>query len=395
MTKVNCFCSGITFPNGEATNNRIIMIGKALVSEGIPYKVYINSEGNRNKMNTAPSGKIGQISYHHFNGSMQIGLPKWRRAFNFYLKGFVQTWKKVKELSRDPEQCIYLYSHGSLYNAWVSLLARWHGVKVVQEVNEWTEEVEAKPFVAFIYKKVMFRWAQGAMVISDNISTQVNRYKAPKSRLKTILLPVLADRDDWAALPKTVAPTFVWCGLIEGYFKDVAFMIKAFAQIHHQYPTHQLVICGKYKLSSLQKVEALCDDLGMPRDRVKLTGFISDEELQNTCLSATALVSPLWDDQRSKARFPTKISGFLFSGRPVLTCDVGEVGKYLTDCENALFFDAGNTEMLAEKMELAIKEPELSNSIGQQGRILALEKFDYRGYGPKLSDYFASLHHTL
>ncbi len=391
MIKVNCFASGITFPQGEATSNRIIMLGKALIDSGVPFRVYVNSEGNRIRLNQSVSGNESGIEYTHLNGSMALDLPKWKRAYNFFVKGFLNTRKTIKKLRKEEGNYIYLYSHGSLYNVWVSYLAFRHNIPVVQEVNEWKEEVEENPMVSFIYKKVMFRWAKGALVISDNIAQKVLQHSNPKNKLKTLLLPVLADRDDWKNRDLAIQKTFVWCGLVEGYYNDVEFIIKSFARIYTDHKEYRVVICGKHKPETATKVDLLTDSLGIPRESITLTGFISNEELFQTCQSATALLSPLWDDQRSKARFPTKVASFLFSERPLLTCDIGEVGKFLTDNENALFFEPGNEKMLSEKMKSVISNDRLAKDIGQAGRALALDKFDYHSYGSRLKTFFSDI----
>jgi len=388
MIKITCFCSGITFPHGEATNNRIMMIGKALQMKNVQMDIYVNSEGNRNQLNLQLEGSVNGLNYRHLNGSMAIGLSIWKRTYNYLLIGFFNAALVVKQLSKDRENTIYLYSQGSLFNVWISFLARLYTICVVQEVNEWKEDIDKRKLHAFIYKKMMFRWAKGAIVISNNIALQVQRHKASTKMMEILLLPVLADKNDWANHRHSVTKTFVWCGLIEGYFKDVMFMIGAFSRIHHQYPEYRLIICGKYKLETIGKVRDKLKSLDVPLEKVELTGFISNEDLVRYCQSATALISPLWDDQASAARFPSKIADFLFSGRPVLTCNIGEVGRFLQDRRTALFFLPSNEDDLADKMRKMIMETGLANAIGTEGMALANDKFDYRVYADKLFDFF-------
>jgi len=389
MIKVNCFCSGITFPYGEATNNRIIMVGKALLSAEVDFEVYINSEGNRNKLNDKLAGEFDGIQYRHLNGSMAIGLSIIKRILNFCLFGFINTFKTIRFLAKSDENVIYLYSHGTIFNLWVSLLGKIYKIPVVQEVNEWTEAVEEDFIQSFIYKKIMFRWAKGAIVISNNIVEQINKYKGNNNKLKTILLPILADKSDWSHKVSKVNKTFVWCGLIEGYFKDVVFLIESFALLHAKHPSYKLLICGKYKPETKIKITTLLASLDINPDSVELTGFISNEELISTCQTATALIAPLWDDQRSKARFPTKVASFLFSERPVLTCDIGEVGSFLSDQKTALFFKPGDEKMLMNLMESIITDPKLANTIGQNGKELAMQRFDNESYSVVLKEFFS------
>jgi glycosyltransferase involved in cell wall biosynthesis len=100
------------------------------------------------------------------------------------------------------------------------------------------------------------------------------------------------------------------------------------------------------------------------------------------------LISPLWNDQRSMARFPTKIASYLFAARPVLTCDVGETGKYLKDLENALFFEPGDESGLCQLMERCALDQSLANQIGREGYHLASGSFDFRRHSEKLNNLF-------
>lgn len=388
MITVNCFCSGTTFPNGEATNNRIIMIGKALRMKDCDLFVYANSEGNKNQFNTQREGTIDGITYQHLNKDMRLGLPRWKRIKNYFIVGFFNSFLVIRRLAKDRRNIIYLYSHGSIFNAWISILAHLYNVPVIQEVNEWNDDIEKSRLHAFIYKKIMFRWSKGAIIISDNIAVRIKEHLQPDKAFKMFMLPVLADKNDWIEIHQPVAKTFVWCGLIEGYFKDVLFMIDGFSLLHRQYPDYTLVICGKYKPETATKITAKLQACGMPSDRVQLTGFITNEQLVNYCQTATALIAPLWNDQASIARFPTKIASFLFSKRPIITCQVGEVGKHLTDGKTALFYKAADESDLAAKIRQVIDNPAMSDRIGEQGMKLAHDKLDYRAYANELVDFF-------
>lgn len=386
--KINCLCDGIGFPYGEATNNRIIMVGKALMAEGNSFHVYVNCKRSRNLLNKKVKGEFENIYFEHLNRSVKLDLPLWRNAINYFLIGFFNTFLLIHRLSKKENNAIYLYSHGTLFNMYVSLLAFVFGVPVIQEVNEWTEEVENDFFTAFVYKSVMFRWAKGTIAISENIIKELEKQQEKGQRFDIFYLPVLADKKEWQLTPLQVERQFTWCGLVDGYINDVFFLIKALSIVNEKYSSYKLIICGKYKQATKERIIQLIRDLNMSPENVLLTGYISDEQLKTYCKTATALLSPLWEDQRSAARFPTKIASFLYSSRPVITCEIGEVGKILTHQENALFYKPGNDFELAEKMIYMIENSQISNQIGLNGRKLAEDKFDFRSYGEGLNSFF-------
>ncbi len=388
MVTVNCFCDGMSFPFGEATNQRIIMIGKALMMKGHTYRVYVNCMRPRNPLNKERHGIYENIEFHHLNRSLTIGLPKWKNGLNYYLAGFYNAFAAIRLLSKDKNNAIYLYSQGSLFNAFVSLLAHLYRIPVVQEVNEWRDDLDKLSLKSIIYKSFMFRWAKGAISISDNISDKINQYKPAKRKLAILQTPILADKEDWTGTAGSIKKTFLWCGQLDGYFKDVILILKSFSHIATRYPEYKLIICGKYKKSTGDVIEQSIKELNLNRERVVLTGYISNEMLLEYCQTATALISPLWNDQQSSARFPTKIASYLFASRPVLTCKMGETGKYLTDGKDALFFEPGDDRGLSLLMERCIIDEELAFRIGKQGSLVAETQFDFRRHADELSALF-------
>jgi glycosyltransferase involved in cell wall biosynthesis len=391
MVNVNCFCDGISFPFGEATNQRIIMIGKALLSKGNSFQVYVNCQRPRNRLNTKRQGIYEGIAYQHLNKSLQIGLPKWKNALDYYLTGFYNAFRTIRALSRDKQNVIYIYSQGSLFNAYVSLLAFLYKIPVVQEANEWREDLEKLNFKSIVYKSFMFRWAKGAISISDNITAKINQYKPASGKINILSMPILADKNDWVKKDLAIRKTFLWCGQVDGYLKDVLLILKACSMLYQRFPEYKVIICGKYKATAGEKIIHTINELGLNPDQVVLTGYVTNEELFEYCQSATALISPLWDDQQSSARFPTKIASYLFASRPVLTCKMGETGKYLTEGKNALFFEPGDHLGLARLMEFCITEKATADQIGKQGNLLAEAQFDFRRHADTLSSFFESV----
>ena len=391
MVTVNCICDGISFPFGEATNQRIIMIGKASLLKGNPFRVFVNCKRPRNPLNKERNGVYEHIEFHHLNKSLAVGLPKWKNAWGYYLIGFYNAFKLIRSLSRDKNNIIYLYSQGSLFNGFISLLAAMYKISVVQEVNEWPEDLDKFNFKSFIYKSFMFRWAKGTISISDNINAKINRYKPAAGKMDILLLPILADKNDWSQKNATIQKTFLWCGQVDGYLRDVVLILKAYSKLSATHPEYKILICGKYKKTTEGIINHTIKDLGLQHDNIILTGYISDEKLFEYCQTATALISPLWNDQRSSARFPTKIASYLFASRPVLTCKMGETGKYLIDNDNALFFEPGDYSGLSSLMEFCINEKAVTDQIGKRGSILAETEFDFRAHADRLSDFFEAM----
>jgi len=118
---------------------------------------------------------------------------------------------------------------------------------------------------------------------------------------------------------------------------------------------------------------------------------VEREELLRLYGGAVALLIPLFDDLRSRARFPTKIGEYLASSRPVVTTAVGEVERFLTDRETACISPPGDPEAFGDSLIALLDDTRLATSIGAAGRRLAVERFDYSKQGPPLRTFLELL----
>ena len=80
---------------------------------------------------------------------------------------------------------------------------------------------------------------------------------------------------------------------------------------------------------------------------------------------------------------------YMASGRPVVTTDVGEMGRLLTDGENALLGRAGDAEDYGAKICALLADRRFSVEVGAAGREYAREHFGYRAYGRPLLELYA------
>ena len=123
--------------------------------------------------------------------------------------------------------------------------------------------------------------------------------------------------------------------------------------------------------------------------RVRAVGRVTREALMRLYSEASVCLAPLFDDQRSKARFPTKIAEYAAAARPVVTSSVGEVKRYLEDGNTALIVEPGDAAAFARKIVQVLADPEAAAAIGARARDMAEDLFDYRVHAAKLHEALA------
>ena len=122
-----------------------------------------------------------------------------------------------------------------------------------------------------------------------------------------------------------------------------------------------MVPCSAHAAEEMRRAATQC---GLRADAdVVITGWISEAARNTRYCQASGLLLPLWDDDRSRTRMPTKLGGKFASGVPVITCPVGDLGRLLTDGETAFLCRPGDVEAFASRMVCAVTDPELAKRI--------------------------------
>lgn len=96
-------------------------------------------------------------------------------------------------------------------------------------------------------------------------------------------------------------------------------------------------------------------------------------------------------DLESKASFPSKLTEYLATGRPVITVNVGEISDYLVDGENSFIVEAGNSEELANKIEYVMSNYNYALEVAEKGKQLTGTVFNYNFQANRIVDFLRTL----
>jgi phosphatidylinositol alpha-1,6-mannosyltransferase len=242
----------------------------------------------------------------------------------------------------------------------------------------------------------MFSLSNGTLVISALIEERV-RAIARKSKRPLLIqrTPILVDVNEFH--PGEPArnsssddlPQFVWCGGVAAYPKDIDFIVRALARVSRRGLKCQLTIVGGVSEDARRRVREYARVNGVA-DTVVLTGFIDDERLDALYRSAAGLLLPLFDDDRSRTRMPTKLGGYLASGTPVITCGVGDLTNLLAHERNAYVGAPGDEQAFAENMCAVLRDREAARAIGAAGRRVCEAEIHYEVHAGRLADFFSA-----
>jgi glycosyltransferase involved in cell wall biosynthesis len=151
----------------------------------------------------------------------------------------------------------------------------------------------------------------------------------------------------------------------------------------------QLTIVGGVRDDARRRVMEYARSHGVA-DAVVLTGYIDNDRLDMLYRSAAGLLLPLFDDDRSRTRMPTKLGGYLASGTPVITCDVGDLTYLLSHKRNAYIGAPGDELAFAENMCSVLRDRATARKIGAAGRHICESEIHYEVHSARLAEFFTA-----
>ena len=392
------------FPEGMAATNRVRLLGRSLIEQGACVRVMCTrvSERPGEERNRRISGTVDGIAFLYAPGttvrSDSFLARRCREA-----RGSVRALHELARLRRRGElDCVYLAAIPEGWRPSVRLLLRWLGhlgVPVVAELNELPGEVEWLPASIHGLPKWLspsfshLDGVSGAVAISKWLAEWTTAEATRIARAIPVLeVPIVVDAgvQQLTPYPQGGPPTFVYSASSE-YGRAVTLILKAMQRVWRRYPDCRLVVTGMNPdtvagLVAGEGLQAAVDD-----GRVAGVGYVDRTRLLELYRDASALVIPLFDDLRSRARFPTKIGEYLVSARPVVTTSVGEIERFFHDGETAYVCPPGDAAALGAKLIDVLNDPQRAAAVGAAGRRLAEAAFQYSLQGPRLLDFIERL----
>jgi glycosyltransferase involved in cell wall biosynthesis len=372
----------------------MIIVIKALEMAGTSFRV-IHCGPSPLAINTERSGVFEGIPFEY--------TATVKRPSNTVARLLVYVWAvsgltirlcQLRAIRRNT--AVWLYIQDGPISFYVGSLCRLLGIPVVQELCEWWPGwPNCSAFTKWLYRKQIFKNATGALVISTLIEERVREAAASSNPgLRVHRLPAVVDYIRFAAksqfphssLPEDAA--FVWCGVVGDGHRDVYFLIRAAARVRCAGYSLKLVIVGRCSERWRARVADYAERHGFPAVDLVITGYVDDNDLEALYRSATALLLPLPDDDKSRTRMPNKLGEYLASGRPVVTCRVGDLTKLLTHGVNAYLAEAGDESGFAEQMLSVLRDPAAAERIGIAGQGVCATQLDFRAYASGLAQFF-------
>lgn len=387
---------GIGLPNGYAPSSRLKYLAASMASHGNSVEIVVGrpSDFYGRALNQDARGEVCGVKYKYMNSSPVYSSNTVIRRVQSQI-GIIRSFFYALSWSRSSERpVVFAYVRNVQLLAVLSLAARLRGAKIYLELCEWQEALKTQSWHErlnnILFSKYAFRLVDGVVCISEYIQKRVAEHsKGEGLNIGTVRVPILSDMDEfYGVLPMNRERRYLmYCGNLV-YQDTLEYLLSAFKVVANVHADVELLIAGSSWSDSFAERFKKQVSVQQLEDRVSLLGYVSREELLQYYAGSEALVIPLFNDEVSKARFPTKISEYLFSARPVVTTAIGEAGLLLKDRVNAYVSPSDSVHDFAEAMLRALSDAN-RDAVGRAGYETACNTFDYRRYGHVLSEFFS------
>ena len=375
-----------SFPEGNAATNRVYTFAKGFEENNV--RVFIICFSNEFRVEN--SGVISGIPYFYpfkqENRNKYFIVRRWLKLVKYF-----RTFVLIRKINKqDKIIAINLWSNLFLTHLFAWFLAKVFKTKLVSECSEHPlshhQNGKWKRMQGLLKLYVESRLYDGVLCISRYL---IEYYKSKGiNESKLFLVPSTVEPSRFLIKNKNPLPyPYI------GYFGSLTFkrdnvdlLLQAFADISDLYPEYHLVLGGFCTQTEKKEIEELILRLDI-KSKVDVLAYLSRDEIIVYITHAEILVMVRSKDLDSQASYPSKLTEFLATSKPVITVVVGEISDFLSDGINAFLVEPENSKALAEKLDFVISNYKFAQIVGQRGKELTDTVFNYNYQSKRILEF--------
>lgn len=379
-----------SFPEGTAATNRVYTFAKGFKENGA--NVYVVCF--KNEYVPSIEGEKDGIKYYHAFGQTVRSSSFLKRRY-LYIKKYFTAVKILLGINKaEKVTAINIQTNLFLTHFLAWFMSRIVNARLIVESCEHPLRHFQKSRLKKIEGIIKFRTesclADGILCISRFLMDFSKNHGISKSKL--FLVPSTVDPSRFTLKAEKPFPFFYigYFGGLTFYRDSVDTLLKAFSLLNKDNPEIHLVLGGFCSDDERKQLSDLIMDLKIS-PQVRLLEYLSREEIINYIVHADILAMVRSNDLEATASFPSKLTEFLVTGKPVVSVNVGEISDYIEDGINGYLVPPEDHIALANKLSYVIENYESATSVAQKGRKLTEEVFNYKFQAKRIIDFIHSL----
>lgn len=378
------------FPEGSAATNRLFTYAHGLMEQGVKVNVVCYASYYLPQ----PNGIADGVTYYTpFNQVERSNSFLVRRLQN--VNKLIRTVRILNRIHKEDKiNAINLWTNLKLTLIIGWILARLYGAKLILECSEhpidYYEGAIAKKRKSRLWFRIESFLCDGILCISRFLVEFYENEGINPSKLILIPSTVEPGRFSIESGRPVTFPYVGYFGSLTLTRDNVDLLIRSFAGIHSKFPELRLVLGGPGSDEDRKIVLNMAASLGI-EDKTIVLDFMPRNEVVHYISNAEVLVMVRNVDLQSKASFPSKLTEFLSTAKPVITVKVGDISDYLTDGKNAYLIEPGDQKALEEKLNYVLTHYEEAKAVGEKGKELTANVFNYKFQAGRLISFIETL----
>jgi glycosyltransferase involved in cell wall biosynthesis len=389
------FGDAFTFPEGDASTNRVYNYARGFLEHGSDVHVVCF----RNSYLPVTSGEADGIRFYHpFNRSKRSNSFILRRMHS--MCKYAGTFRLLRQIKGTTQSAFILcYTKSLSTQLFAFMLSRILGFLMVLERSEhpfkdYTSRIALR-VKGIIRVTIEIRFTDLIFCISDYL---IEFYKAGGAgNEKLYKVPSTVDIERFiGSFARPLSMRYIcYCGSLTILKDGVDILIESFARLTARFKDVDLALVGRADtMEDEEFFRDLVASLGL-KERVHFTGKLSRNDIPAYLCHAEILTLARPKSIVADAGFPSKVTEYLATGRPVVVTSVGEIPVYLKDNFNAFVAEPGSVESFAERMAFVLENSDFAESVGLKGRDLAKGVFNYHNQAANILSFLKEKYSSI
>jgi len=385
------FGDTFTFPEGNAATNRVHTFAKGFIENRLSVFVICF----RNDYTENIQGTFEGIGYYYPYGqkvrSKHFLYRRWAK-----LRKYFNTCHILRVLSKQNDiRVINLWTNTLRTQLFVYLLGKLFKIRIIHEHSEHPLREFQKPRIKILWGEIKSligtRLCDGIFCISQYLMDFYTSRNVKEEKL--LLVPSTVDNERFNISVAPVLPYnyIAYCGSLTIKKDGVDILIDSFSLIADDIPDIDLVLIGKGDSEDEESaIRKQTEKLNLGK-RVHFLGQLSRTEVPAYLSGARVLALARPKSIIADAGFPSKLTEYLSTGKPVVVTKVGEIPFYLKDRENAFLVEPDSAKEFAGQLRAVLNNYEHALSVGNSGKRLTETIFNYNFQAVRMIGFIKSL----
>jgi len=277
------------------------------------------------------------------------------------------------------------------------LLKRHTKIKVVYDVHEdYRNQMLNKYYLGTFLRKVLYRFIvlleEKADKKFDFIVTADDGTKKYFSDNKSEIVYNFPKLSNYSHINLESEKEYdlVFIGSASKFITDI--MLECTAKLKKDgYPVKTLMVKLLHFANSYDYVANRMSELGLDDNDFILIDRLSTREVPDYLTKSKIGVIPLEDLPKYANNIPTKLFEDMICSLPVIASDLAPARHFIGGTDAGFLIKADDVDGYVEKIKLLLDDEELRTRMGQAGRTLVLERYNWENEERKLASIYEAL----